>query len=277
MKRTQLLVQADDIAISHATTLGILESIEHGIVRNTGLFTNCADAPFAAARLREIPGIDVGIDLNFVTGRPVLDPSAVPGLVDQHGMFRTSGSIRSQYPMAHQDGLYSAFVEEPFDHAQTLAEARAQVERFFALMGRPPAYVHHHSLISTMTDQVLHEIAAEFDLLIVDDLLRFDRIPLLPTPWYGRPFGVAEQARADALAAFEELRAVIRQHELSVLITHPGYVDAELMDASTYSVIRARDLQLVASPDVVATLAEDGVELVTYATATLDGVPVRQL
>ena len=47
--------------------------------------------------------------------------------------------------------------EEPFDHDQTTAEARAQLERFFALFGRPPAHVHHHSLVTPMLDQVVHE------------------------------------------------------------------------------------------------------------------------
>ena len=78
---TSLIVQADDIAITHGTTLGILDAISGGIVRATGLFTNCPDAAFAASRLREMPGVDVGIDLNFVTGSPVLPASDVPGLV----------------------------------------------------------------------------------------------------------------------------------------------------------------------------------------------------
>ena len=64
---TQLLVQADDLAISHAATLGIIDSIRHGIVRNTGLFTNRPDAAFAAEQLRErigeavLPAIDAAV------------------------------------------------------------------------------------------------------------------------------------------------------------------------------------------------------------------------
>ena len=274
---TQLLVQADDIAISHATTLGILDSIERGIVRNTGLFTNCPDAAFAASRLRELDGVDVGIDLNMVTGRPLLPPAEVPALVDADGRLRTSGQIKRDHRVIAVEGYYSTFDVEPFDHDQTLAEARAQFQRFFDLMGRAPAYSHHHSVISPMLDQVLHEVSAEFGVFVMDDLYRFGRVPMVPNTWYGQPFGPAEQAAADPVAEFEALLPSIVENELSILIVHPGYVDAELLDISSYSVIRARDIQLVTDPGVMRALAEAGVELVTFTTASLGGVPLREV
>lgn len=274
---SQLLVQADDLAISHATTLGILDSIRHGIVRNTGLFTNRPDAAFAAERMRELDGVDVGIDLNMVTGRPVLPPSQVPTLVDADGRLRTKGLIKREHTVTGSDGLHTIFEIEPFDHDETLAEAQAQFRRFYDLMGRAPAYSHHHSLISPMLDQVLHEVSAEFGVSVMDDLYRFDHAPMVPTTWYGQPFGPAEQVASDPVAAFESLLPAIAESELSLLILHPGYVDADLLDISTFSVIRARDTQLVTDPGVTRALADAGIELVTYSTATLGGRPVFEV
>lgn len=274
----QLLVQADDVGITHAATLGCLASIESGIVRNAGLFTNLPDSAFAAARLRELSGVDIGIDLNMVTGSPLLPAAELPGLVTEQGRFRTSGEVNRTYRVTLRDGYYSTFEVEPFDHDQTLAEARAQVHRFFDLMGREPAYVHHHSVISPMLDQVLHEVADEFGLFVIDDLYRFKRVPMAPNDWYTTPFGPAEQAVADPVAAFfETVLPVVLANELSLFITHPGYVDAELLDITSYSVIRARDLQLMTDPRVMAALADAGVELVTYSTATVGGVPLRDV
>lgn len=274
----QLLVQADDVGISHAATLGCLASIESGIVRNAGLFTNLPDSAFAAARLRELGGVDVGIDLNMVTGSPLLPAAELPALVTEQGRFRTSGEVVRTHRVTARDGYYSTFEVEPFDHDQTFSEASAQVRRFFELMDRPPAYVHHHSVISPMLDQVLHEVADEFGLLVIDDLYRFDRVPMAPNDWYTTPFGPAEQAAADPVAAFfDTVLPVVRANELSLLITHPGYVDAELLDITSYSVIRARDLQLMTDPRVIAVLADAGVELVSYSTATLGGVPLREV
>lgn len=134
---TRLIVQADDIAITHATTLGILDAIEHGIVRNTGIFTNQPDAAFAADRLKHLGGVDVGIDLNFVTGRPVLDPGLVPDIVRTDGAFRSSHEIRKNFTITGGTPIYPVFEVDPFPYEQTLAEARAQIERFLELFNRP--------------------------------------------------------------------------------------------------------------------------------------------
>ena len=258
---SQLIVLADDIAISHATTLGILDGIHRGIVRNTGIFTNRPDTEFAANALKDIPGIDVGIDLNFVTGSPVLAADRVPALVTEHGAFRSSHELKATHREVSRDGLYADYDPEPFDHDQLLAEARAQVERFLHLFGRTPAYVHHHSFVSTMSDQVLHEVAEEYGLFIIDDAFRFGQVPLLPNEWYTSPFGADVQAAADPIAAFLPHLPQIRDNAVTALITHPGYVDAELIDSSSYHVIRARDLALVTDPGVQQLLAEAGVEV----------------
>lgn len=264
---TRLIVQADDIAITHATTLGILDAIDDGIVRATGMFTNRPDAPFAAARLRERRGVDVGLDVNFVTGRPLLPPSSVPGLVTGTGAFRSSGEIRTRYGVVGGDAVFTEFATEPFDAGEALAEGRAQVARFVDLMDRPPAYLHHHSLVSPVTDEVVRTLAAELGVPFVDDLYRTGGLPLLPNDWYAKPFPLEAQAEADAVGAIDRLLPEILRHELSLLIVHPGYVDAELLALSTYSVIRARDLELVTSPAAQAALQENGVEVVGFTDA----------
>lgn len=263
----RLIVQADDIGITHATTLGILDSIVHGIVRATGLFTNRPDAAYAAARLRQLADVDVGIDLNFVTGGPLLAPHRVPGLVTASGRFRTSGEIRATHRVIGGDHVYQQFEPDPFDREETLAEATAQVERFFDLMGRPPAYVHHHSLVSSVSDEVVREVADDLGVPFVDDLYRNGGLPLLPNDWYAKPFPLQDQAAADPVRAIERLLPAILAHDVSLLIVHPGYIDAELLDLSTYSVIRARDLQAVTSPEVTALLRDAGVELSTFTAA----------
>ncbi len=264
-----LIVQADDIAITHGTTLGILDAITDGIVRATGMFTNCPDADFAAERLRELDGVDVGIDLNFVTGRPLLPAALVPGLVDRNGAFRSSGQIRAEFGVTGSDGLVSEFEREPFDRDETLAEARAQVDRFVDLMGRPPAYVHHHSLVSSVSDEVVRQVGSELGVPFIDDLYRDGTIPLLPNDYYAKPFPLAVQATADAMGALSRLLPLITSHELSLLIVHPGYVDAEILELSSYSVIRARDLELVTSPASRQLLQTAGVEVVSFSGAGL--------
>ena len=43
----KLLVQGDDFGFTRGVTLGIVDSIDRGILRNTGLFANMPAAEFA--------------------------------------------------------------------------------------------------------------------------------------------------------------------------------------------------------------------------------------
>lgn len=265
----KLIVQADDLAITHAATLGIVQAVHEGMVRATGTFTNRPDAAFAAAQLAEVDELDVGLDLNMVTGSPLLPPSEVPGLVQPDGRFRTSHQIKAEFPITARDGFYLSFDPDPFDHDQTLAEGRAQVRRFFDLFGRAPAYLHHHALVSDMLDQVLRELGEEFGVVVMDDLMRDGTLYQVPNPWYTVPFGPSEQAGCDPVAALLPELDAVAEHELSVLISHPGYVDAELIDITSYNIVRARDLELMLSPVVRTALDERGIELATYTSCGL--------
>ena len=54
------------------------------------------------------------------------------------------------------------------------------------------------------------------------------------------------------------------KHDYVCIGGHPGFVDADLLDLTTLSLERVRDLQMVTSP-VLRKLVEDNkVELITY-------------
>jgi len=267
----KLIVQADDLAITHAATLGTVRAVKAGMVRTAGLFTNRPDAGYAADELAGIGRLDLGMDLNLVTGAPLLDAGQVPDLVGPDGNFRTSHQIKAAHRTVAQEGFYSTFEPEPFDHEQTLAEARAQVVRFFDLVGRPPAYLHHHSIISPMLDQVLHEVAAEANVPVMDDLMRFHRVNQVANTWYATPFTAEAQAYCDPIGGFLAQLDAIAEHEVSLLIVHPGYLDAELLDITSLHIVRARDLDLVTSPQVLAALADRGIELASYSSCGILG------
>jgi chitin disaccharide deacetylase len=274
-RRSRLIVQADDVAITHGATLGTMDSITQGVVRNAGLFTNRPDSEYAARQLLACEGIDVGIDINLVTGSPLLPAQQVTTLVDEHGVFHSSRSIRATNSVKRQDGMYTYFNTDPFDPDEALAEARAQVLRFVELMHRPPAYVHHHSLVSEVTDAVLHQIAEEFSLLLIDDLHRFGTVPMLQTPWYRDTSTLDAQAGGDALGAVESVVQAAAAGDLSMLIIHPGYIDGELFDITSLSLTRARDAEFAMAPALARGLHEAGVELVTYSEVAGELVVAR--
>lgn len=133
----KLLTQSDDYGFTRGVTCGILDAIENGVVRNTGLFVNMPESEHAASFIQDYPQVCFGIDFNIVSGDPVSDPELLPDLVDQDGHF-----IRSTVKMA--DPRFGK--EELWPYEQVLTELRAQLKHFVRLAGQPPEYLHGHSI-----------------------------------------------------------------------------------------------------------------------------------
>lgn len=87
----KLLTQADDYGFTQGVTYGILDCIEKGVLKNTGLFVNMPSSVFAASKIKDHPEACFGIDFNLVAGKPVSNPEEVPHLVDENGNFIKSG------------------------------------------------------------------------------------------------------------------------------------------------------------------------------------------
>jgi len=85
--KKRLIVNADDLGLSHGITDAILQCYVKGIVTSASLMVNQAASEYAVDRLRKHPGLDVGIHLNLCQGRPVLPPHRVPSLTGSNGYF----------------------------------------------------------------------------------------------------------------------------------------------------------------------------------------------
>jgi chitin disaccharide deacetylase len=83
----RLIVNADDLGLSHGITDGILLAHHEGIVTSASLMVNQPATEYAVAKLREAPNLDVGIHLNLCQGKPVLPPNSIPSLVGTNGSF----------------------------------------------------------------------------------------------------------------------------------------------------------------------------------------------
>ena len=69
----KILFQSDDYGITKAQALGCLEAIHHGVIRNTGFFSNMPWASEVYEWIRnDVDDIAFGIDLNASTGPSVL-------------------------------------------------------------------------------------------------------------------------------------------------------------------------------------------------------------
>jgi chitin disaccharide deacetylase len=82
-----IIVGADDLGLSPGVTQGILEAYRDGVVRSTSLLVTFPGAEEAAALALAERGLEVGLHVDLVGGRPASDPAHVRSLVDAEGRF----------------------------------------------------------------------------------------------------------------------------------------------------------------------------------------------
>jgi predicted glycoside hydrolase/deacetylase ChbG (UPF0249 family) len=152
MKANRLLVvTADDFGIGPATSRGILELAERGAVTSTVLLVNSRYAADAVAEWRAVGGdLELGWHPCLTLDRPILPPRLVPTLVDEAGGFRPLGAFVKR------------LVTGRVARAEIEAELAAQLNRFVALVGRPPANInaHHHVHAFAPVGAVLRKVLA---------------------------------------------------------------------------------------------------------------------
>jgi len=128
----RLIVNADDLGLSHGITDGILLAHREGIVTSASLMVNQPATDYAVAKLQEVPSLDVGIHLNLCQGRPVLPPSSIPSLVGSDGNFS---------PPAQMGRKLASLRVSP---KEIEAEFCAQIDRMLSYGLRPSHADSHH-------------------------------------------------------------------------------------------------------------------------------------
>lgn len=263
----KLLIQGDDYGITKAVTYGILDAIDNGVLRNTGIFANMPIAPWAVEQFKakDRSQACLGIDFNIVSGPPVADPKSVPKLLDNKGEFVRSG-IRLQDPLFQtEEGRREMF---PYD--EVYREIRAQYERFVSLVGGKPGYLNVHSLMHENYVEAIRQLGQEENIPYSMDLqermgfasIRNVLSRLIPTT--KKAFDPAAQLAKDPLNDFMTCADVFLAKEYVFFGGHPGFVDAELLGLTTLSLERMRDHEAFTSPKLLKWIKENGVELITY-------------
>lgn len=130
----KLLVQASDFGFTRASAYGVIDSIELGLVRNVGLFTNMPVSQWAVDMIQSRPQVCLGMDFNLTSGPCVSNPHDVFHLVDESGNF-----IRSPVRVKDPRFMTRSGREAMFPYEECRIEMEVQHRRFVELTGRKPA------------------------------------------------------------------------------------------------------------------------------------------
>jgi predicted glycoside hydrolase/deacetylase ChbG (UPF0249 family) len=246
----RLIVNADDLGRTEGVNQGVFEAHRSGFVTSTTMMVNYAAAAGVPVLSAEHPGLAIGLHLQLSGGPACLPAERIPSLVDRDGRLPP-----------RPDGLSEA------DPAEVLAEARAQLERFRALMGRDPTHFdsHHHSqqvpsvlaALVALARETGHPVRpaepAQVGLLRREGIRTVDRFC---QDFFG------EAARLDVLLAI--LRDL--PEGTTELMCHPARVDDALKAGSSYSLPRGRELSVLTSAEAREGVRSAGIELVGYGS-----------
>lgn len=263
MKR--ILFQSDDYGITRAVSDGILRGIEEGIIRNTGLFVNMGCSAWAVEKIKNVD-VCLGVDINYVAGRPVSDPTRIPHLVKENGSFYSSGEQNRRNRLLKMEGMVSIFEEDPYPYEEILLETENQVRRFRELTGKMPEYLHPHSLITPNTDRAAREVAEKYDIYHTMDMLNGKVCKEIPGAIMNQK-GLGLEAQLMPPVEKNLLESglpSVKDGETAYYIFHCGYVDADLFKVSSLTLRRTIDLDAALSIKVKDYILENKIEMITY-------------
>ena len=261
----KLLVQGDDFGFTTAVTYGIVDAIDHGILRNTGLFANEPTAELAVSFMKDRPQVCFGIDFNIVRGEPVSDPKDVPHLVDENGQFIRSG-VRIHDPRWQTEKGR----KEMFPYDETYREIRAQYDRFIELAGKKPGYLHGHSLQHENYNAAIRALSKETGIPYSHDIQEkygffgFRSLKTSDKASKNKVFDPMDQLNKNPLKIVQDNADLLLSKEYVCLGGHPGFVDAKLLDSTTLSLERIRDHEMDTSEWIKNWVKENNIKLITY-------------
>ena len=244
----RVIFNADDLGRTPGINAGIFESHRRGVVTSATLMVNYEASSAAADTLALHPELGVGLHVAFTGDEPCLPATSVPSLVDDAGR------------LPAKPELLGALRED-----EVQAEVRAQLARFCELTGREPSHLdsHHHSHRHPIICQALIEVAKELDVPVrcssaeVAALLR--RNGVRSSDHFVERF-FAEEATQPVLA--EILQAC--GPGTTEIMCHPGLVDDELRNGSSYTDDRERELQILCSSETFDLMHDLGIQRIDF-------------
>jgi len=163
----QLIVTGDDFGLAIPVNEAIEDAHRHGILTTASLMVSAGAAEDAIERATRLPTLRVGLHLVLVEGRPVLPPSTVPALVNEHGAF-SSRLVRAGCNFFFRSGV----------RRQLEAEIRAQFEAFKRTgLQLDHVNAHNHLHLHPTILALLLKVGREFGLRAI----RLPHEPLMPS------------------------------------------------------------------------------------------------
>jgi predicted glycoside hydrolase/deacetylase ChbG (UPF0249 family) len=281
-----LIINADGYGFTAGISRAIEECVEFGTVRSLSANVNFSHADGLAEFVRKHPELSIGCHVNPVVGKPVLPLARVPTLVDEHGGFFYKSFMRryfrGQIKLAELRAEMTAQLQKTRDLA---GDAFSHVDFHMGLHRLPGLYnvfldvvaesgvgrirTHkyrvglEHKLPRLRHALFLFETVTRFPKYLYILALRRKALQLglaMPDLWVGiSHMGPQELTIDNYLMMLKNM-----PHGINEFVAHPGYVDDDLKQWSTYLEPRTRELQILLDPRFREGLDSSDLKLMGY-------------
>ena len=235
-----LIFHADDFNLTRGINRGIIRSFKEGVVRSTSIMTNLPGFEESISLLKESPGLDVGVHINLTFGKPLSELSEVRSLVDDSGTFWRKPLLLKEMAKA--------------------SEVEKEIRRQFKLcldtgivISHLDTHHHLHAAFPLVLD-ILISLAKEHKLGVrsVNHEMR-DKLQKAGIP---TPDNFNESFYGKDNISVDKFRNVIdtAPNGFCEIMCHPGYVDDELKEKSSYNDLREIEMETLTNPKVLEIL-----------------------
>ncbi|EUJ28825.1 hypothetical protein MFLO_11769 [Listeria floridensis FSL S10-1187] len=239
----KLIFNADDFAMTKGVTYGILEAYRTGVVKSTTMLANGLAFDLAAEAAKANPGLDIGIHLTLTFGRPV--SKDVKTLVNKEGRF---------YRQIEE------LMATPYSKQEVEREFIAQIEKVEAAGIRFTHFDMHH-IIEPHVYEIQHKLAAKYGVSVRRAVAALDYGSLqTPDLFLGDFYG--DEATLATLAKIIETYK--NTDKVIELMTHPAFLDEDLLKISSYTKDRMRELSLLTSPELFDMIKRAKAKVISY-------------
>lgn len=246
----KILVRGDDLGYSRAVNYGIYDTVHDGINNNVGVMVNMPSTEQGLELLKN-EDVSLGMHTDISNGRPLSDLKDIPSLVDDNGCFKRSKIYRH----ASKDFVVLD---------QVVQEIEAQYQKFLDLVGEKPSYFEGHAVQSANFVKGLEIVAKRHNLAYLpfsgNEVIPFKHSKLMP-------FCESMLPNYQPMETFKKIIKIADKDSdvIPFMICHPGYLDEYILNTSSLTFPRPKEVELLCSQEVRDLIAEHDIELVKYS------------
>lgn len=223
----KLIVNADDFGYSRGVNYGIIDAHQHGIVNSTTMMMNMPGVNHAVELAKEHPALKLGIHLVLTCGKPLR--SDVPTLVDEKGNFKK---------------LKDFIKNKDLSLTELEREWTAQIDRFLDCGLIPTHFDSHHHVHSIPEFlPVIQRLSRKYNLLV----RKISEQPVEGVPSFTDRFFHDFYGEGVTQDYFIDLSQRDVDNQTVEVMCHPGYLDFDVLNGSSYAADRVRETRILTS------------------------------